>query len=41
MVFQVSWDTDVFETAELYLGHGLEMADHSVVTLGETLHNQC
>ena len=36
-IVQVCWDAQHFESLQLYLGEGLEMAGHLVVTLGEWL----
>ena len=39
---EVSIDTELFESVELYLRDSLEMSEHLLVTLeGETLHDHC
>ena len=38
---KVSWDTNLFDSVESYIGDGFEMSDNLVVTLGQTLHSHC
>ena len=33
-IVQVSWDTEIFQSTEFYAEDGLEMVEHTALTLG-------